>query len=619
MAVRNDSILLENGSYIDLRTWTLYQASPNLYALAKGTNSPPSVLDLRNRVDLLSLVATAEGFVTNFAQMRTAAQIASQEYQTLKMEFKNSTRFLWGSLEKGGCYVRKIVGNKYRIGGVTGFFEHDATPEKLYYYLIQESDNYELSDLKDCCFLYRDVYVENEYPELYLFTTGGMGTIPDFEPIRASTYYAYYTRTLPSAYEWHNMFDMYEPTRYITWEGVLGDQPTCYWRQNPDYDGQFPHNIYDLILGGHDIVDTCISGDIWGGQLADEEEDPNEEGGTSAEDGGNGDYPSETGNVDTPDSTSLTVDCVNSGFVTLYNPTLGVVKSFNDFLFTDITEVLSVQLKRLIANPLDYVLFLAQVHFTPPSTADAVIQYAGINTNLTAHKISKQFHKIECGTVHIDGDTQTFLDYNNNTRVSIYLPYVGIKELNTDDIIGSDVKVTYNIDMMTGSCLVSIHCQRDLRNQKGDAKLNDVIYTFSGNCFETWALTGTDWRNLYTSTINLISGAAAVAGGNFAGIGSMANAIMSEKVSVQKSGNMSGSVAYMDTQYPYIILERPINNIPYHYNTFKGYALNMWYTLGNLKGYTEIEADTLWVNGMNGILEEEANMLKSICASGFIL
>jgi hypothetical protein len=75
----------------------------------------------------------------------------------------------------------------------------------------------------------------------------------------------------------------------------------------------------------------------------------------------------------------------------------------------------------------------------------------------------------------------------------------------------------------------------------------------------------------------------------------------------------------MDLQEPYIIVERPIDDNPYNYRAFKGYVLNMRYNLGNLKGYTEIESETLWVNGFDGITDEEAEMLKSITSSGFYL
>jgi hypothetical protein len=330
--------------------------------------------------------------------------------------------------------------------------------------------------------------------------------------------------------------------------------------------------------------------------------------------------------METPDASGMAVNCVNSGFVTLFNPTLAQVKSFNDYLFTNIDDQISQQLKRLWSDPLDYILFIAMCHFNPPHTVDDNILFAGIDTGVQAHVINNQYKDINCGSVNIPGDCGNFLDFNNMTKVSIYLPYAGIKQLSSDDIIGSTVTCKYHIDMLSGNCLITLKCHRDVRRE-ADAQLDDEVYVFTGNCFQTFPITGTDWRGLYNSIINVITGAGSIAGGVGSGnvgaigsgLGNIANGIMSEKVSVETSGNLSSCFGYMGIQTPYIILERPITSNPKNYQEFKGFTLNMRYKLGNLKGYTEIEGGTLKTNDLDGITDQEAEMLKTICEQGFIL
>ena len=614
MAARNDRILLKNGSLLSLGNFHVGEPDIYSFAMAKSTQVP-SVLSFSGDVVAAGKPVVDDSVVTYLSTPKDATTVNSQAYKNKENEFDDGVRWIWGSLSRGGAYIRKTAANNYKIGGVTGFFRVGS--DNYEYVINEQSVNRSLSDFSDVCFMYDDQSLTWDLPYIYVFTNGGMGIIPGAPEGSLDHYWNYrvYNSLISSYGDWQPLNDMDDVVHYITWEGITGNKPSCYWESQSTP----PKDLDHIILGGQFSGMTRIKGDIWGGQKADDEDDPNRDAGSSEEQGGNGDYPEETSHVDTPDSSSMTTSIVNSGFITLYNPTLANVKSFSDFLFTDIDEVTSIQLKRLIADPIDFTLFLAMCHFTPPSTITDNIMYAGIDTGVSAKKINNQFKVIDCGTVHISGDTKTFLDYNNTTKISIYLPYAGIKELNADDVVGSDVNCTYNIDMLTGDCLITIKCVRNIRKQMGDAELDDVLYTFTGNCYETVPLTATDWRNVFTSSISLVSGGIALAGGNVAGIGAIANAIMTEKVSVEKSGNVSSNFGYMGVQYPYIILERPVTANPYNYRAFKGYVLNMHYNLGDLSGYTEIEGETLWIDGFDGITESEAEMLKQITSSGFYL
>ena len=101
----------------------------------------------------------------------------------------------------------------------------------------------------------------------------------------------------------------------------------------------------------------------------------------------------------------------------------------------------------------------------------------------------------------------------------------------------------------------------------------------------------------------------------------MASSVMSQQVSVQKSGSIHTSYGFMGQQDIYVYVTRPNPAIPTNYKGFKGYKTNQRYTLGNLSGYTEIDTDTLWTDGkgFEGITDGEADLLKEICNTGFYL
>lgn len=632
-AINDKNILLNNGTLIHVATFQYGEPVAGATSVAKGTNHPPTVTDMSMDIILLTKPVVIDYYKNVLTNPVTYEEWSSDSYQNDKTYFNNNVRWLWGNVDAGGCYIRKTAAGKACVGGVTCLARNEAT--ETYRYMILESASYTISDMSDLVFMYDEDTTAYDYPIMYVFTLADMriwGTSPQGFTL---TYYDKHVyNAFTNLYADLNCFSIDEMTQYITWEGLTGDKPSCYVKAEEGL--TFPHNLEYAILGLFPTFnDTIVSGDPWGGQMADDEDDPTSEGGSSQEGGGGGSYPSDTSNQGHPDSESMTVDICNSGFITLYNPTLAQVKSFNDWLFTDITEAMSVQLKRLWANPLDYVVFLALCHFNPPHTVDSTIQYAGLDSGVIAHKISNQFKKIDMGICKntdaddlFHGDTNTFLDYDPYTKLSIFLPYIGIKPIKADEAIGSRISLVYNIDMLTGNCIATLEFTRSERRAAGDAKLNDVMYRYEGNCYETFPLTATDWRGLYQSAFQIIGGIASIgagmvggaSGGIGGGIVQIADGVLSQKVSAQRSGNFSGSFGYMDSQEPYIIIERPIDDNPYNYRGFKGYVLNMRYKLSELHGYTEIEPETLWLDKyFDGITEEEADMLKQITGSGFYL
>lgn len=635
MAARNTDIILSNGNVVSIATYNYdYIAGTGTigYFLSTGNISLPTCFNISGYDPKGDLTDAEKYLLSRWADVTT---VQSAQYQTAIEHLKNGVTWIWGNGELGGLYVRKTSSTKCKVGGLTGLLKNSTDTEQIY--VIRETPEMTLSECTDLCLMYSESSINEEIAgcrSVSLFTTADLHNNGQGDPAHHSYYsYANFQVGATLYSEMYNLTDMRSCTRSKDHYEILDhDYPSqvftkARWSESLTPPHQLVMQIFGtLIQSGEHFA----WGDMWGGQAGDDEDDPNANSNSSAGDGGGGDYPSSTSGVDTSDASSMAVDIVNSGFVTLYNPTLAQVKNFNDFLFLDITEVISLQLKRLVANPLDYVLFLALCHFTPPTNGISEnIYYAGINTNVAAKKITNQYYTFSCGTVHIawdgkskkdwtGGDTKTFLDFNNNTKISIYLPAIGIKELNTDDLIGCDIEVVYNVDMLTGVCIAEIKCTRPERLAKGDANLDDVIYNFSGNCFETIPLTAVDWRGFISSALQLVGGVSAVAAGNPAGVGAIANAIMSEKVSVSKSGNLAGSSGYMSHQKPYLILERPINNLPYNFRDWEGYTSNIRVNeLKDVSGYTEIT--DLWLDGFDGMLESEAVMLKNLFKDGVYL
>lgn len=617
-AFNNKNVILTDGSGFDIATYQY--GTPNFAtSIARGTNHTPTVLDVSTNSAVNGLPIVPRSYVDGLVNSVSEEDYNSDSYQNNKTYFNNNVYWLWGSIDAGGVYIRKTEAGKACVGGVTCLTLNEQSNE--YRYIMNESASYTISDMSDLVFMYSEDSPNYDYPLMYVFTLADMRTYGYNEGLEI-TYYIK-KQKIAGVYVPSNMHYMYEITNDIQW--IDNEPEMCMLAR--DAVPTFPHNLEYVVTGLQaSFNDTIVSGDPWGGQLADDEDNPTSEGGNSQTGGGGGSYPSSTGGVDHPNSEGMAIDVTNSGFVTLYNPTQTQAHAFANWLFSDIGDPEALRIKRLIANPLDFTLFLALAHFTPNSKVDDEIMYAGISTGIIAHKCS-QFKVLEMGYIDLIGDTKLFLDYQPYTKISVFLPYIGIRQLNPDHLIGSRISLVYNIDCLSGACVATLKCTRAIRREKGDSELKDVLYHFDGNCFEQIPLTATDWRGMIQSMFSVVGGVASIAGGGVSGnvgavgtgITQIVDGVISQKVSVSHAGNLSGASGYIDSQTPYLIIERPLDDNPYNYRHYKGFVVNMRFNLSQLHGYVEIESDTLILNGFNGLTEEEAQMIRDITASGIYL
>lgn len=342
---------------------------------------------------------------------------------------------------------------------------------------------------------------------------------------------------------------------------------------------------------------------------------------------GGGTIPDQTG--DDIDDESLTdlnsLTAINSGLVTLYRPTTSELTSFANFLYTGITDSIANQLKKLVTNPLDYVIFVALCKFAPPIYGREEIAFCGVGSGVSADKIVNQFYDLDCGTIHFREQYRSFLDYSPNSKVKIYLPFGGIHELNIDECMGSAISVKYRIDLLSGSAVAKVKITRDRRDTAPfDCSIDSFIYEYPCNVYLTMPLSATDWRGTYQSLVSLAGGV--VGGVATGGVGgamsiatSVASAVTSNKVSVSRSGQIGSSYGYLGQDDPYLILERPITSVPSQYESWEGLNSNILERVGNMSGYTEIDTDTMWTDSFGYATKEECDMIKELFNGGIYL
>ena len=357
---------------------------------------------------------------------------------------------------------------------------------------------------------------------------------------------------------------------------------------------------------------------IMGKSTKDDPDDPYPDGGDDPDDDDNtpGDYDHKSDPVPEPDLPSVSV--TDSGLVTLFAPTESQLKSLANYLWSDAFSLDSF--KKMLNNPMDCILGLSIVPVNVPRGSAREITVGNIVTTVSCDICPTQYVKVDCGTFTFDRHnmTNSYLDYAPYSKCYLYLPFIGVQEINIDDFMQSTMHVVYHVDILTGAMFCYV--MRD----------NGVMYTYMGQCAENVPLSSSS----YSNTIGSIMSAAAsivgvasmaatggatapVAAGLLAGgTTSTANAVTSLKPSVAHSGSIGGGAGIMGVNYPYLIFNTPHVSIPSQQRHYTGYPSNQIVKLSALKGFNVIQAINLSVSGAN---DAEMNEIENILKGGVIL
>ena len=311
-----------------------------------------------------------------------------------------------------------------------------------------------------------------------------------------------------------------------------------------------------------------------------------------------------------------------SGFMTAYVPTLGEINDVADYL---IDPTVLQALAGTVLKLSDVIIGLSIFPFTIAATGskEVKLNLMGIHltTGVTCHYSDSQFVTLNMGSIDVKKYWDNCLDFDPYTRISIYLPYVGYVDLDTDEVMGKEITVKYNVDIVTGCCLALIIVD------------GSVLYQYPGECSCQIPVTSVSFDNFLQSAVQLgitaASGARAVKGAaasvseagagvltaegmadtrdalsdynaaraSFSGIkadvgdsllSASVSAVVNAKGSYSHAGAMSSCAGILGTQKPFLIIKRPQQCMPEGYEGIRGFPCNMKATLGDLEGYTEV-------------------------------
>lgn len=304
------------------------------------------------------------------------------------------------------------------------------------------------------------------------------------------------------------------------------------------------------------------------------------------------------------------------GLIKVYNPTASELITFSHWLWVTYADA---TIDKIWNNPFDGVISLHELYATPTRSANKIYIKSGFLVSDTAsYAVPDRYTEINCGSIVIPEFWKNYLDYSPYSKAMIYLPFIGIQELNVDDIVGHAVNVTYRVDSYSGACIAMITVARN--------GYSNTVYQFSGNCSVQVPIAGGSQAAIRAAQIAAsayqnayhVAGLAGLAGGIASGVGSLlnlnmggalgglvnglgsyatnqaqgkANAIsqtVSAKSSVQHSGTFGESFGAMGNKKPYLIIRRPIQVQVTNYNEEYGFPAHKMVYIGNCTGYIRV-------------------------------
>ena len=352
--------------------------------------------------------------------------------------------------------------------------------------------------------------------------------------------------------------------------------------------------------------------------------DTNDDGGISHK------YTEGRGNFDrTSDTISVpalpTLSATKTGFVTLYKPSLSQLVQLCEYLWG---SVILNMLRNLLMNPMDLIIGLGIVPVSAPASTTSAPGVAEITIPVVMYQYDSQYYEYDCGTLKIEEFWGTAFDFAPYTQIQIYLPYVGVRELNVDEVMGQTIGVKYHIDLFGGGLMAYVTVNGSIR------------YQFSGNCMQQIPVNAANFDNLLQNLVSVacvvgsgiaMGGAPAIEAASVAaeeaaaakygstvvgagelsigeqmsaGMGGMKEwagshgnqlmgctlgGVLGSKPRIERTGSMASTTGQLSVQTPYLIISRAEQSLPEGYKHYRGYPSNITARLGDLDGYTEIE------------------------------
>lgn len=260
-------------------------------------------------------------------------------------------------------------------------------------------------------------------------------------------------------------------------------------------------------------------------------------------------------------------------------------------------------------NPIENIVSVKMFPFLISGSADEIIQLGNVDTGVNGKPVPDSYsYKHNVGNIKVSKKYNNFLDYAPFTKVTLFLPFVGFKELPTDEVMDRTLNISYIIDIVTGTCKVIISVI--LSGNKVP------IVSFDGSIGIDIPISSSNRASVEASYITSALGTTSqmMSGNPIGTIEQGLNGAMA-MYHTNTVGNPNPSCSIYECLDAFLIYDRPTYQELKQFNHTKGRMCMLSKTIGNLNGFTVCDSN-IDLNGIN-CSETEKEELQSIMSNGF--
>lgn len=355
---------------------------------------------------------------------------------------------------------------------------------------------------------------------------------------------------------------------------------------------------------------------------------------------------------------------VESGLGNIYNVPSANLRALSNFLWSDdfIENV-----KQLNANAMDCIYNLTWMPIdlstmknknTAVRGAEIPIFCGNVDTRVNGYGLRKSYGEVWYKNIDLSSTPSgnkkgelygTALDYHPNTTIQLYLPFVGMTELDPNDVLSPmtwtnkscKISIQYIVNLFNGDAVAKVYVDRPKPNgtmSNSSGTYTTVIGQFECNIGFSIPLTGGNYaqyyKNKFSSVVGMVAGGANALTSMitnpinaFGGVASSADSWLQGEMTapqIMKAGSASGASAPMSCWIPYVEILRPAG-VYAKYEEFRPMngipANNYCSTIGALTGAMDdsyYEFVSVKTEGFHGTDEEEQELLNILKTGVYI-
>ena len=205
-----------------------------------------------------------------------------------------------------------------------------------------------------------------------------------------------------------------------------------------------------------------------------------------------------------------------------------------------------------------------------------------------------------------------FLDYDPYTTISLYIPFIGIVPLQTNMVMGRQIRLYSAVDIFAGTIHYNVYVSTPKKDEWS------LIGTYEGKCGVEIPLTLDDAIGNATNILQNVAGATVgLCTGNFGALANIGNSAFSQPIN-QVSG-INTNTSYYNPNQCAIIMQTTPATIPDNFGSTVGYLYRQSAKLESLSGLTTCINPRIGNFNDNTPTEEERTEIYSLLESGVII